>query len=168
MEASSLDLSDGPGTLDDKRRKARYGVAYLRSVCSQAGMPVEETSPDEDVLAVDCEVKFAEASVAVQVKCTSRLTLGGKSASVPLKREWCVRWAEFQVPVYLVLVVVPKDIAGWLAHHHDGTFHATAAYWLRVYGREGTSVLVPKVQRLSAATFAQWHEDLLACFGARS
>lgn len=52
-------------------RKARYGVAYLRSVCAQAGVGLSETSADEDVLAIDCDVKFAEGVVGVQVKCTS-------------------------------------------------------------------------------------------------
>jgi hypothetical protein len=47
-------VSHSEATLDSNRRKARYGVAYVRSICSQAGMPMNEGSPDEDVFAVDC------------------------------------------------------------------------------------------------------------------
>lgn len=159
-------LSAAPGTLGPNGRKARYGVAYLRSICSQAGMPMQENSPDEDVLAVDCDVKFAEASVPVQLKCTSKKTLAGRTASVNLKPEWRAKWSAQKVPVYLVLVIVPRDVSDWLTHKDIGTFHATAAYWVRVHGTEGASVQVPKRQRLSSETFAQWHQELLSCFEA--
>lgn len=168
LPAAAPNVSEGPGTLDSNRRKARYGVAYLRSICSQAGVPMQENSPDEDVLAVDCDVKFAEGPVLVQLKCTSRLTLAGRRASVALRPEWCTKWSRQRVPVYLVLVIVPKDVGVWLAHQAVGTFHATAAYWVRVHGDEGASVHVPKKQRLTAETFAQWHQELLACFGQAS
>jgi len=157
-------LSEDPGSLDLNHRKARYGVSYLRAVCSQAGMPVSETAPDEDVLAVDCDVKFEQASVLVQVKCTSRLTIPGKSASVKLEAEWRAKWAKQKLPVYLLLVIVPSKTGEWLRHQDDGTQHATAAYWVRVNGSEGDSVNVPKSQRLTAATFKTWHSQLLACF----
>ena len=159
-------LSEGPGTLVATGRKARYGVAYLRSVCSQAGMPMAENSPDEDVLATDCTVSFAEAPVFVQVKCTSTSTMTGKRVSVRLKQEWCDKWARCRLPVYLAVVVVPEDVSGWLAHRTTGTFHAAAAYWVRVDGVHAKSVSVPKSQRLEATTFTQWHAELLASFGA--
>lgn len=157
-------LSEDMGSLDLNHRKARYGVSYLRAVCSQAGMPVSETAPDEDVLAVDCDVKFEQASVLVQVKCTSRLTVAGRSASVRLEPEWRAKWAKQKVPVYLLLVIVPKKPSEWLSHLDDKTMHATAAYWVRVNGSEGDSVNVPKSQRLTASTFETWHGQLLACF----
>jgi hypothetical protein len=49
---------DGIATLDTNRAKSRFGVAYVRAVCSQAGVGFQETSPDEDVLAVDGNVEF--------------------------------------------------------------------------------------------------------------
>lgn len=159
-------LSYEPGTLLDTGRKARYGVAYLRTVCSQAGMPMSENSADEDVLATDCIVSFAEASVFEQVKCTSGLTLGGKSATVRLTKEWCEKWARCRLPVYLVVVIVPKNVSKWLTHHSTGTTHAAAAHWVRVDGIDAKSVRVPKSQRLCSGTFDLWHSELLASFGA--
>lgn len=112
--AAMTDLSQGAGILDDSRRKARYGVAFLRAVCAQAGVPMQETSPDEDVFAVDCTADFAEGPVFVQVKCTSTLALAGASASVALEDKWKERWARRLNPVYLLLVLVPSDVEhGW-------------------------------------------------------
>lgn len=158
-------LSAGPGTFGDNGRKARYGVSYLRSVCSQAGVGVTETGVDEDVLAIDCVLMFAEGQVVVQVKCTSGKTIGGKTAAVSLKPEWCEKWAKQKGPVYLLLVIVPANIEDWLTHHPKGTAHASAAFWVRVHGDEGTSVTVPKAQRLTSATFDTWNADMLAAYG---
>jgi hypothetical protein len=151
-------------TLSTNGQRARYGVSYLRNVCAQAGVGVNETSPDEDVLAVDCDVVFREAAVRVQVKCTSGLTLAGKTKSWKLKPEWLRKWDESLVPVYFVLVVVPKAEPAWLSHPDDGTMHATAAFWQRVPRSSGKSLSIPKTQRLTADTLDAWHADLLASF----
>lgn len=126
---------------------------------------MSENSPDEDVSAVDCGVEFAELSVRVQVKCTSGLTIGGKTKSVPIEETWLEKWRESLVPVYLIVVIVPKDVSDWLNHMDDGTMHRTAAFWGRV-DREVTlpSVKIPKSQRLTADTLSLWHKDLLAEF----
>lgn len=163
--AAAPKLSAGPGTLDSNRRKARYGVSYLRSVCSQAGVGVMETGVDEDVLAIDCVLTFPEGQVVVQVKCTSGKTISGKRAAVSLKPEWCEKWAKQKGPVYLLLVIVPADVEVWLTHHPKGTAHASAAFWVRVHGDEGTSVTVPKAQRLTSATFDIWNAEMLAAYG---
>ena len=144
-------------------QKARYGVSYLRNICAQAGFGMVETSPDEDVLAVDCEVQFEEAPVRVQVKCTSGLTIGGRTKSSPLKEEWIGKWSRSCLPVYLVIVVVPEDVSTWLEHPDEGTMHRTAAFWKRVDGEsELPSVTIPASQRLTAATLTTWHQDLIA------
>ena len=156
-------LSVASATLTATGCKARYGVAYLRSICSQAGVGMTETSPDEDVLAVDCELQFPEASVRVQVKCTSRWTMNGQGVTWPVKSEWVRKWDVNVLPVYFVVVVVPDQIQNWLRHDEDGTFHATAAYWTRlVTGVSGSSVRVPAHQRLSAKTLGLWHAQLMA------
>lgn len=121
-------LSDGPGTLVSTARKARYGIAYLRAMCSQAGMPMSESSLDEDVLATDCLVQFQEAPVFVQVKCTSVPVLGaGNDVLVRLKPEWCQKWAKCRLPVYLVVVVVGGSSEEWLTHRPTATLYASAA-----------------------------------------
>jgi hypothetical protein len=124
-----------------------------------------ETEPDSDVLAVDCNVMFREADVRVQVKCTSQWTIGGKSLSYPVEEGWIRKWDESVVPVYFVVVVVPPDPDLWLSHDQVGTLHRTAAFWVRlVPGTVGTSLAVPKNQRLTKDTIQIWHNDLLALF----
>ena len=146
--------------------KARYGVSYVRNICAQAGVGLNETAPDEDVLAVDCDVKFAEADVRVQVKCTGQFTLAGKQASWKVEQSWVDTWAMAKVPVYFVLVIVKGQSHEWLHHRPTGTMHNAAAFWRRVDGlpSETTSLTIAKKQRLTAATVEQWHGDLLACF----
>jgi hypothetical protein len=128
---------------------------------------LNETSPDEDVLASDCDVTFAEASVRVQVKCSSRFKIDGRSASWKIDEHWLLAWSEAILPVYFLLVLVPRDLSLWLHHDDEGTFHRTAAFWRRLDPDEtGSRVRVPKSQRLTEATLHQWHDDLLATFRA--
>src|SRR5262245_29053064 len=103
-------MSVSCATLSAELRKARYGVAYVRSICSQAGVPLSETDPDEDVLAVDCDLKFPEASVRVQVKCTSRWKITGKSISWPVAKAWVQKWDMNELPVYFIVVIVPSSL----------------------------------------------------------
>lgn len=152
-------------TLSANGQRARYGVSYVRNVCAQAGVGLNETSPDEDVLATDCEVVFAEGGVRVQVKCTSSFTLAGKTKSWKLKPEWLRKWDQSLVPVYFVIVVVPKSEPSWLTHPVNGTLHQTAAFWQRVPSAISTrTISVPRSQRLTASTMDTWHTDLLAVF----
>ena len=170
MTASSTVKSDEFvfSTLDENQRKARYGVTYLRNVCAQAGVGFEETPPGEDVLAVDCEVKFAESSVRVQVKCTSRLTIKGLTKSVDLDKVWRLKWSQSIIPVYILIVIVPTNSSTWLEHTDEGTMHKTAAFWARVdFGMVKRSIKIPKSQRLTADTMKVWHEDLLAPFTSK-
>lgn len=159
-------LSVLESTLTPNGQRARYGVSYVRNVCAQAGYGMNETSPDEDVLAIDCEVLFQEASVRVQVKCTSQLTIAGKTKSWKVRPEWINAWAGSKVPVYFVLVVVPKSEPKWLEHKPDGTFHRTAGFWTRVDATTlGKSISIAKTSRLTAATLTTWRNDLRALFG---
>lgn len=159
-------LSDPIATLTENGRKARYGVSYLRNICSQAGVPLTENSPDEDVLAVDCLVNFIESPVRVQVKCTSkRKVVGWKSTSWPVEDHWRTKWSGSKIPVYFVMVVVPATTDTWLAHEPDHTRHNTVAFWSRIQpGLLGKSVKVPISQRLTADTIRLWHRDLATLF----
>src|SRR5262245_41371365 len=110
---------------------------------------------------------FAEAMVRVQVKCSSRFKIEGRSASWEVEEHWLRAWSESILPVYFLLVLVPKNLSLWLHHDDQGTFHRTAAFWRRLRPDETLSrVQVPKSQRLTEATLDQWHDDMLAVFRA--
>lgn len=160
-------LSAACATLDSDRRKARYGVAYVRSICAQAGVNLQETSPDEDVLAVDCDIKFRKGPVSAQIKCTSQLKIHGRSASWPVESKWVNKWKLSLLPVYFVIVIVPDEVAEWIEHDPaEGTFHRAAAFWRRIRPDEqiGTRLSIPKDQRFQASTLDAWYSDLLATF----
>ena len=124
-----------------------------------------EPRPDEDVLASDCSVDFPEASVRVQVKCTSQWKIGGRGLTWAVEDNWVRKWDQFIVPVYFVVVIVPEDQDQWLRQDGDGTFHRTAAFWVRLIpGMIGDSIKVPKSQRLTVQTIPLWHSHLLDLF----
>jgi hypothetical protein len=155
-------------TLGSNGAKARFGVAYLRSICSQAGVGFTETSIDEDVLAIDGKVEFAVADVRVQVKCTGRFKINsGETATWPADRGWWKKWHGCKVPVYFVLLVLDPDVQHeWLSHTPEGTLHRAAAFWARVdQMSEASGIIVPKSQRLTADTLRDWAADVDACFG---
>lgn len=154
-------------TLTANGAKARFGVAYLRAVCSHAGVGFTEVSVDEDVLAIDGMINFSLAEVRVQVKCTGQFRInGGGTATWPAEDGWWEKWHRSGVPADFVLVVLdPDDQAAWLHHHDEGTLHRAAAFWVRVDNMSvGPGITVPKTQRLTADTLRQWAEDVEECF----
>ena len=156
-------------TLGANGAKARFGAAYLRTICSHAGVGFMETTIDEDVLAIDGKIEFAMGDARVQIKCTGQFRIdGGTTASWPAEEAWWLKWHRSKVPVYFVIVMVdPDDQPQWLEHRNDGTLCRTAAFWVRVDQMvEGPSITVPKVQRLTADTLAGWAADVNACFGS--
>lgn len=158
-------------TLDANGAKARFGVAYLRAVCSQAGVGFDETSPDEDVLAVDGLIKFEIAPAMVQVKCTGQFRVnGGPTATWPAEVTWREKWHKCKLPVYFVLVIVdPDDQVQWLHHHDEGTLQRAAAFWVRVNElSDGSGIKVSKSHRLTADTLREWAADVDACFSPRA
>lgn len=168
MSEVDLPTPNGAATFSETTAKARFGVAYLRTVCSQAGVGFTETSPDEDVLAVDGNVHFALADARVQIKCTGQFRInGGPTATWTAEVEWREKWQMSQVPVYFVLVIVdPDDQVKWLDHYDQGTVQRAAAFWTRVDTMSDTTrIRIPKSQRLTADTLQGWAEDLAVLFG---
>lgn len=164
-----LDVLADVANLGDNMAKARYGVAYVRAICSQAHVGFGETSPDEDVLAVDGSIQFAEADVKVQVKCTGQFKIEGRSLSWPVEQVWLDKWRSSQLPVYFILVVLnPNDRMDWITHSRLGSMHRSAAYWLRVDAISDVArINIPKKNRFTAPVLSDWRRDLLSCFRPR-
>jgi hypothetical protein len=167
MSAEATSEPNSVATLSPTGSKARFGVAYVRAICSQAGVGFTETSPDEGVLAVDGQVDFRMSPARVQIKCTGRFRIPtGRTASWQAEESWRGKWNQSKIPVYFVLVVVdPDDQLAWLQHQDDGTLHRAAAFWVRVDRLPDRSrITVPKDQRLTAATLTLWAAEVDACF----
>lgn len=167
MVAETSSERDSVGTLGPNGSKARFGAAYVRSVCSHAGVGFTETTIDEDVLAIDGTVDFAVSPARIQIKCTGQFKIaGGQSAGWQADETWWGKWHRSRIPVYFVLVVVdPDDQLVWLEHNDEGTLNRAAAFWVRVDQLSDRSrIRVPKNQRLTAGTLTQWAAEVNACF----
>jgi len=152
---------------DDNTSKARYGPAYVRAVCSQAGVKFSETSADEDRDAVDGTIDLGPATVYVQIKCSDQYRIhGGPTATWRAEQAWREHWRHKILPVYFILVVVDKvDRTKWLEHPDEGTFHRSAAFWAQVNGiGDDENVVVPKSNRFTVETLRGWQDDLEKLF----
>lgn len=157
--------------LDRKLRQARYGVAYLRAVCAQAGVKLVETSPDEDVSGIDCILSFPQFDTRVQVKCTAR-RLGSTTGTLsyhigePVFR----KWRRNQLRTYVVVVIVPADCDAWADFNVDDETRAhCAAYWAEVDRDkivEPWTVQLERRRRLTPETLADWHATEMEGYGA--
>jgi len=139
----------------------------VRALAAQGGWTSSETSADEDQHAIDLMLECPEGPVHIQVKCgTSRLTKNGIRQTV--KPTWIGHWNRKLAPVYLVYVSVTKEPFDWIVHNDNGTLHRCHAYWVRVDSRvKGSSVTVPRNNRLTADTLVGWRDDLLDMYGMK-
>lgn len=156
LGASSIDAN-----FTDNGRKARYALAYFRSICAQAGVSIAETEPDEDIMAVDVDVRFPRLTSRVQIKCTSKFKITGKSVTMDLDPKWVASWSDSFAPVYFVVVIVPAVIPDWIAHHANSTSHRTGAYWARFDPAiHKNKITVLKRDRFTLDTLHGWKSDV--------
>ncbi|MCC5953434.1 MAG: DUF4365 domain-containing protein [Acidimicrobiia bacterium] len=151
------------GDLLPNQRKARFGVAYVRALCAQAGYRLTEVSADEDQAAYDCNVGFPGVEVRVQVKCTSSaFTVRKCTLGWTVTPHWRQAWSASHYPVYFVVVKLwDDDCEGWVRHHRESTRHTATAYWTRI---DPTAVPdrveVRRSSTFTIETFAEWLTDI--------
>ena len=161
-------LADNPVDpgFSDEKRKSRYGVAYVRSICAHAGVSFSETEIDEDVQAIDAEIRFPILSSRIQIKCTSKFSIGGHSATMELDPKWVKKWSSSIAPIYFIVVIVPKRIPNWVEHLDESTSHKTAAFWARFDAAVHIDrIQIPKSQRLTVETIHEWNAQISRQFG---
>ncbi|MFA5606103.1 MAG: DUF4365 domain-containing protein [Leucobacter sp.] len=145
----------------DNGRKGRYGVAYLRSLAAHAGVGLQETSPDEDVDAVDVTLKFGRASAEVQVKCSGQFKVGNNPATLQLEPGWVEKWTESLVPVYVILVKVPSVVSDWIEGKPSSTVHRTVAFGKRFDPAiHKTTMKFVRADRITAETLYDWRDEV--------
>lgn len=150
-----------PSSID--RRKAWYGIDYIRALCAQAGYRFHENPAEMDENSLDGQIFFRSTlSVFVQVKCTSTSLVRQKT--YPIKDAWRKNWKTLDLPGYFVVVSVPSDTDDWLEHADNprSTLHRSAAFWTRIDPLpDGVGgITVRSSQRLTVDTFATWAQDL--------
>ena len=147
----------------DNGRRGRYGAAYLRGLAAHAGVGLTENSPDEDVDALDVTLRFARASVEVQIKCTSAFQVGNRNATLFLEEAWVRKWADRLSPIYVVLVKVPSLIDEWIEPRPAATTHKAVAFGLRFDAkRHKQSMKFSRADRLTSETLYEWRDEVYA------
>ena len=159
--APSRLLVPADSNFTDNGRKGRYGVAYLRSLAAHAGVALKETSPDEDVDALDVTLWFGRASAEVQVKCSAQWKVGLGVASLALEPEWVEKWKASYHPVYVVLVKVPSVVGDWIEGRTSTTLHRTVAFGKRFDPSVHTSTMkFTKADQLTSDTLYDWRDEV--------
>ncbi len=157
---SPLSVSANPH-FTDNGRKGRYGVAYLRSLAAHAGVRFNETSPDEDVDAIDVALDFGRASAKIQIKCSAKWKVNHSSATLQLKPEWIEKWTENYEPTYVVLVKVPSLVGDWIEAKSSSTVHRAVAFGKRFDSNEHTSSMkFTEADRLTSEMLYKWRDEV--------
>lgn len=173
MSASAPEVLLPHQTMHRNGRIGRFGVAYLRAIAASAGVGFAETSPDEDVLAVDGGFAMKNGDVRVQVK-TSTVPNFNQAGEARIRVEdwhWGA-WAANRHPVYGVLIAVENcDDALWMDTSADDiTRVPAAAYWTRVSGPDITQRTGPMVfsrsRRFTVDTIGEISATLDGGYGA--
>lgn len=152
----------------DNGRRGRYGVAYLRTLCAHAGVGLLETSPDEDIDAIDATLKFGRASAEVQVKCTGTFKVGTGPATLSLDPVWVTKWSDSYHPIFVILVKVPPMIPRWIESGQSETIHRTVAFGKRFDpSTHATSMTFTRADQLSAETLYDWRDEVYAHMESR-
>jgi hypothetical protein len=152
----------GPGPETQDVRQSWYGPHYIGSLAAQAGYKWQDTPSGADVHSFDGNVIVHPGfGVAVQVK-TVRKNFP-RSMTYGIKKAWRTNWEALDLPGFLVVVVVPESVSGWVEHDctwPSFTKHHTSAYWTRIDPLlpDQKRIQVKRSDRLTAETFEQWRE----------
>ena len=143
----------------DEARKARYGVAYVQTLCAHAGVDFKEGSVDSDYMAIDGTIEYPRVAARVQVKCTSQFKVGNGNMSLPLKPHWVTKWAESATAVFVVVVKVPKSVPDWVEHDSVFTRHRTVAFGKRFEPTVHQTVMAfTAADKLTTETIYDWRQ----------
>lgn len=137
--------------------KSRLSIAFVRAICAQAGCPVTEPSPDEDVHRIDLTLNAPAADIPIQVKATESAILTRHGYRLDLKPDWVESWKRRRlVPVHVVLVVVGKVQDQWVSHPASDTRMDAVAYWQRFDPASHVrSMHLPVANRLTADSLSR-------------
>ncbi|MFF5108268.1 DUF4365 domain-containing protein [Streptosporangium sp. NPDC000509] len=131
--------------------------SYLRAVAAAAGCTMAKPDPDDGIdwiLTHSSNKHLADYQIDLKVQLKSTYQYGPNPAnghvSVKLKNDRLTFMAARPVTVHRILVamIIPREIATWVAATHDVFSLRHCAYWadlkgLRPTGEEETSVSVP-------------------------
>src|SRR6266508_5112096 len=150
------------------RLQGHYGENYVRSVAAAAGLRVGKEDPEPEgidlmVAWVAPGIRRARHRIEVQVKTTRSPVARGDTIRYSLQRSdymalTGVVGLDLDLPRYLVVVVVPADMANWATAGADCMSLNRQAYWADLMGepalpdgQETVTVSVPRANVLTRA-----------------
>ena len=101
--------------------------------------------------------RFPEAPVRVQVKCTSQWSISGSQLTYPVEAGWVRKWDAIKVPLYFVVVIVPKDVDHWVRQK-------IAALSMR-QPRTGSALRLAELEHLSMSQKTNAYRKILFPYG---
>jgi hypothetical protein len=147
------------------QQKEQFSIAYLRAIVAVAGYNITSVEVDEDSIDIGLRGNRRDGTLRkapvldVQAKCTA--TDDGQGLHLPfdlsIKNYDDLRESSRHVPLILVVVCVPPDLASWLEETPEHTAMRRCAYWISVRGQQPTAntttcrVQVPRAQRFTVA-----------------
>lgn len=128
-------------------RKDAFSGAYIRAVCAVAGCGCDPISLDNDKVdyTVTSRAKgrvFTKPKIDIQAKCTHQLEpYGDGDLAFTLDVETYENLRDTGVcsPRYLVVLVVPEDITGWIYQTPESLTIRHCAYWISLKGMAETT-----------------------------
>jgi hypothetical protein len=153
--------------LSEKDVEAELSYAYLHAIASRAGFSCQQLCRTADGFGIDAQVRaqerFEAASVLtdigldIQLKATYQdlpLVDGRYSYALPVGNYNVLRQVR-SLPAIVVLLVLPREKAAWLAHSEESLVAKRCAYWVGLLGapatanEENITVYIPKVNVFS-------------------
>ncbi|NTX50409.1 DUF4365 domain-containing protein [Myxococcus sp. CA039A] len=144
-------------------RKEEFSRAFLHAICAPAGFNVTRTAVDND--GIDATISTSRSfhrfspKLDVQLKCTASFELREHdfSHSLPMTNYEALRGEMNSAPRILVVVLVPKECAGWVGHSEQSTVLQHCGYWCSLRDapppanpdQEGITVRIPRRQLLT-------------------
>jgi hypothetical protein len=134
--------------MDRNTQKEEFSYAYIRAVASVAGYSVDPKPRPMDNAGVDLtieapgeigEILFPKFDA--QVKCTSSETILSRNyIKFPLevKNYNKLRHEKPLTPQLLIVVLVPRDINGWINISEEETLMKKCGYWISLKGKPKT------------------------------
>ncbi|MCX4806286.1 DUF4365 domain-containing protein [Streptomyces sp. NBC_01214] len=143
--------------MEHNNHQGWYGETFVAAIAAAAGFQVAVPYPDigkDLILGRDHEEPELDVQIALQVK-THRVesipdAVTGFKITLSVSQFKRLR-GKRQVPVYLVVVLVPKDPADYIRTDEDALVLRRCAYWVSLEhhvpaqaGRESVTVTVPR------------------------
>jgi hypothetical protein len=132
--------------MDIDQQKEQFSHAYVKAVAAVAGFAWYKPSVDDDSVDLGLAQRGGGGTIRsprleLQLKCAARTTPTEEEFgfSIKLKNYDDLRDPNVLVPRLLVVILVPDDLADWLAHTETELALRRCGYWSNLRGLPPTT-----------------------------